>query len=221
MAIKTRAVLFSKVEAAIRALPPLRTSGDRRCPDHPWLARLPGLDRCGNPLGVALRQRRRRAGADAGAAGVAPPQAYRGSRPSCCRRSRRSAFRRARSTPTRVEARFDVADGYYLYRDKLRFAAAPGGPALGRVRVAGRASASDDEFFGEVEIYRGTLIVEVAVAEGAAGQADESCRGLAGLRRRRRLLSADTAAGAPRPAAAGAGPGPVVEAAPARKGLFN
>ena len=34
IAIKTRQVLYSKVEAAIRRIPPLRTSRSRRCPDY-------------------------------------------------------------------------------------------------------------------------------------------------------------------------------------------
>ena len=50
-----------------------------------------------------------------------------------------------------IEARFDVADGYYLYRDKLRFTAEP-------VQILPvdlpRGQRKHDEFFGDVETYR-------------------------------------------------------------------
>lgn len=122
--------------------------------------------------------------------------------------------------PKTIEARFDVADGYYLYRDKLRFSLAPGSPALGAPELPA-GTRKRDEFFGEVETYRGTLIVKVPVVDGSAGQpvvfsADSQGCADAGVcypptTQQLRLVL-------PRP---GAGPGPVVEAAPARKGLFN
>ena len=66
-----------------------------------------------------------------------------------------------------VEARYDVADGYYLYRDKLRFTIEPvaaRSPALpGGIR-------KHDEFFGDVETYRGTLVVQLPLTASAAGQ---------------------------------------------------
>lgn len=60
----------------------------------------------------------------------------------------------------RAILRYRVADGYYLYRDKIRIsmdpaAAADGKPALpvGRVK--------HDEFFGRVETYRGEVVIHV------------------------------------------------------------
>jgi thiol:disulfide interchange protein DsbD len=122
--------------------------------------------------------------------------------------------------PKTIEARFDVADGYYLYRDKLRFSVAPGGAALGATELPPGAR-KRDEFFGDVETYRGTLVVRIPVVDGSAGQAmvfyadSQGCAD-AGVcypptTQQMRLTL-------PRQ---GAGPGPVVEAAPARKGLFN
>ena len=68
--------------------------------------------------------------------------------------------------PLTIEARFDVADGYYLYRDKLRFAVAGGSPTLGPATLpAGKRKR--DEFFGEVETYRGSLVVKVPIVEAA------------------------------------------------------
>jgi len=119
-----------------------------------------------------------------------------------------------------IEARFDVADGYYLYRDKLRFAAAPGGASLGTATLpAGKRKR--DEFFGEVETYRGVVLVKVPVVDGAAGHAivviadSQGCAD-AGICYPPNTQQVTLALPAP-----GAGPGPVVEATPPPKGLFK
>jgi len=58
-----------------------------------------------------------------------------------------------------VEARFSIANGYYLYREKLKFAVDPatlaGAPALPPGKV------KDDPLFGNVETYRGQLVVRL------------------------------------------------------------
>jgi thiol:disulfide interchange protein DsbD len=69
--------------------------------------------------------------------------------------------------PTTVEARFDVADGYYLYRDKLRFTVTPVA-ALTAALPPGKSK--HDEFFGNVETYRGVVVVELALSSAAVGQ---------------------------------------------------
>jgi thiol:disulfide interchange protein DsbD len=51
-----------------------------------------------------------------------------------------------------VEARFSIASGYYLYREKLKFAVEPA--TLAGSAVAAR-QVKEDAFFGKVEIYRG------------------------------------------------------------------
>lgn len=64
-----------------------------------------------------------------------------------------------------IEARFRVADGYYLYRDKIGFSAEDG-VSLGKPALpAGKVK--EDEFFGRVETYRGDLRVRIPV-QGAA-----------------------------------------------------
>jgi len=67
-----------------------------------------------------------------------------------------------------VEARFVVADGYYLYRDRLKFTVEPepvaGSPALPPGKV------KSDKFFGDVEIYRGQLVVRLPLRHSAPGQ---------------------------------------------------
>ncbi|MCC7487639.1 MAG: protein-disulfide reductase DsbD [Burkholderiales bacterium] len=68
------------------------------------------------------------------------------------------AFRfSARLTGERaIEVRYEIAQGYYLYRDKFGFSAAPAQAKLGAPRMP-EGKRHRDEFFGEVETYRGTL----------------------------------------------------------------
>ncbi len=117
-----------------------------------------------------------------------------------------------------LEARFTIADGYYLYRDKLKFAVADdviANPLLppGKVKT--------DEFFGRVETYRGTLVVKLPLSTPITG--------------RTLVLAADSQGcadvGVCYPPtqqtvtlelpAAGRGPGKIVDANPAKKNWFN
>ena len=65
-----------------------------------------------------------------------------------------------------VEVHFAIADGYYLYRERFRFAA-EGNPAvrLGTPEFP-KGIAHKDEFFGATEIYRRQVAVRIPV-EGA------------------------------------------------------
>jgi thiol:disulfide interchange protein DsbD len=70
------------------------------------------------------------------------------------------AFRfAARLTDARsIEINYQIAPGYYLYRDKFQFTLAPTGAKPGAPRLpSGRKHR--DEFFGEVETYRGSLSI--------------------------------------------------------------
>src|SRR4051812_27541892 len=59
-----------------------------------------------------------------------------------------------------LEARFEVTDGYYLYRDKLKFALDPGMTDLVPPSLpAGKVK--EDQFFGKVETYRGDVVVRL------------------------------------------------------------
>jgi thiol:disulfide interchange protein DsbD len=67
-----------------------------------------------------------------------------------------------------IEVRYQIAPGYYLYRDKFRFALSPAGARLGEAQMpAGRKHR--DEFFGEVETYRGALAIVLPFEGGDAG----------------------------------------------------
>jgi len=64
-----------------------------------------------------------------------------------------------------VEVRFAIADGYYMYRDKFRFAAS-GNPAVRLSEPEFPPGARHkDEFFGEVETYRKQVRIRIP-AEG-------------------------------------------------------
>jgi thiol:disulfide interchange protein DsbD len=119
-----------------------------------------------------------------------------------------------------LEARFAVADGYYLYRDKFQFAVAPDPAALaGLVWPPGKPK--EDQFFGKVETYRGVVVVRLPLANVAAGQpivltADSQGCADAGVcyppTRQKITLTLP---------ASGRGPWPLVDAVPAKKLWFD
>jgi len=68
--------------------------------------------------------------------------------------------------PTAVEVRFQIADGYYMYRDKFGFAVASGGATLGYPEFP-KGQIKKDEFFGTVETYRKQVAIRIPVAGNA------------------------------------------------------
>ena len=66
-----------------------------------------------------------------------------------------------------VEARFAIANGYYLYREKLRFRVEPA-PIAGEPTLP-PGKMKDDEFFGRVETYRGQLAVRLPLQQPSPG----------------------------------------------------
>lgn len=117
-----------------------------------------------------------------------------------------------------VEARFVIAEGYYLYRDKLRFAVEPG--ALEAVALpAGKVK--EDAFFGKVETFRNQVVVTLPLAAAAPGlpvtiaAESQGCADL-GVCYPVQVQKVTVALPAP-----GAPAGKPVEAAPAKKSWFN
>jgi thiol:disulfide interchange protein DsbD len=117
-----------------------------------------------------------------------------------------------------LEARFSVVDGYYLYRDKMRFALEPGMTDVTVTLPPGKVK--EDQFFGKVETYRGDVVVRVPLSQAAARSvvlvADSQGCADAGVcypATRQKVTLA-----VPEP---GKGPGPVVEAYPRKKNWFN
>ena len=66
-----------------------------------------------------------------------------------------------------LEARFTVAAGYYLYRDKLRFSVDPG--VLAGAPALPPGERKHDEFFGDMQTYRGTVTVRLPLAQAPPG----------------------------------------------------
>jgi thiol:disulfide interchange protein DsbD len=66
-----------------------------------------------------------------------------------------------------VEARWQIADGYYLYRQKFRFSAEPAAVKLGDP-VFPTGEGKEDEFFGKVEIYHKDVRIRIPVDTGGA-----------------------------------------------------
>jgi thiol:disulfide interchange protein DsbD len=132
------------------------------------------------------------------------------------------AFRyAARAVDARtLEARFTIADGYYLYRDKLRFGVEPEAVAVGAPALP-PGKLKDDEFFGRVETYRAEVVVRIPVEGAVAGQtvtlrADSQGCADAGVCYppvSQRIVVVVPAAGAPA--------GPYIEATPAKKRWFQ
>jgi len=68
------------------------------------------------------------------------------------------AFRQSARSLDRqtVEVTFDIAPEYYLYRSKFKFSAEPATVVLGEPQMPA-GTVKQDEFFGQVETYRGRL----------------------------------------------------------------
>jgi thiol:disulfide interchange protein DsbD len=119
-----------------------------------------------------------------------------------------------------LEARFTIADGYYLYRDKLKFAL-PNGESMLGVPELPAGKMKHDEFFGNVETYRGTVVVRVPVSGVARGQTLELAADSQGCADagvcyppiRQKITLAIPALGK--------GPGLLQDATPARKNWFQ
>ena len=66
-----------------------------------------------------------------------------------------------------VEVRYAIADGYYLYRDRFRFAAEPASVTLGQPQFP-KGQVHEDEFFGKQETYRKEVRIRLPVEAAGA-----------------------------------------------------
>src|SRR2546421_7541339 len=66
-----------------------------------------------------------------------------------------------------VEIRYGIADGYYLYRARFRFAAEPASVALGQPLFP-KGQIHEDKFFGKQETYRKEVRIRLPVEAGGA-----------------------------------------------------
>ena len=68
-----------------------------------------------------------------------------------------------------IEVRYQIADGYYLYRERFAFAAEPANVKLGAAQIP-QGKMKKDDFFGEVQTHRGELTIIVPVAAAGDGK---------------------------------------------------
>ena len=118
-----------------------------------------------------------------------------------------------------LEVRFNVEDGYYLYRDKLRFAVEPATVGVGAPALP-PGKPHEDEFFGKVTTYRGLAVIPLPIASASPGQqvtlvVDSQGCADAGVCYPPQLQRVTLVLPAP-----GAGPTPATEAISPRKPLF-
>src|SRR6266853_6924829 len=66
-----------------------------------------------------------------------------------------------------VEVHYAIAAGYYLYRDRFRFAAEPATVGLGEPRFS-KGQIHEDKFFGKQEIYRKEVRIRLPLEAGGA-----------------------------------------------------
>ncbi len=70
----------------------------------------------------------------------------------------------------KVTITWDIAEGYYLYKNKIRFRSETGGIELGEPEFP-QSTIKADEFFGDVEIFRGRLDIRIPLNRtGDAGE---------------------------------------------------
>src|SRR5947208_12891863 len=68
-----------------------------------------------------------------------------------------------------VEVRYGIADGYYLYRERFRFAAEPASVALGQPQFP-KGEIHEDKFLGKQETYRKEVRIRLPVEAAGAGR---------------------------------------------------
>ena len=118
-----------------------------------------------------------------------------------------------------VEARFAIANGYYLYREKLKFSVQPVALETAPALPAGKMK--HDEFFGNVETYRGAVAVRLPLKDAQPGASvvvtaeSQGCAD-AGVCYPPQLQKVTVAL-----PARGARPGEPVYASPPKKNWFN
>src|SRR5258706_230213 len=68
---------------------------------------------------------------------------------------------------TTVEVSYAIADGYYLYRERFRFAAEPATVRFGEPQFS-KGQIHEDKFFGKQETYRKDVRIRLPLEAGGA-----------------------------------------------------
>ncbi|HSS46490.1 MAG TPA: protein-disulfide reductase DsbD [Burkholderiales bacterium] len=66
--------------------------------------------------------------------------------------------------PGNIEVRYQIAEGYYLYRERFRFEVQPAGFSLGKPQIPA-GEIHQDQFFGRVETYRRDLKIKLPLKQ--------------------------------------------------------
>jgi thiol:disulfide interchange protein DsbD len=74
-----------------------------------------------------------------------------------------------------VEANWNVADGYYLYRDKFKFAVTKGGATIGDISFP-KGKIKKDPTFGDTEVYLHKISLKIPLTRSDAGKGSVSIR---------------------------------------------
>src|SRR5688572_25332582 len=69
--------------------------------------------------------------------------------------------------PDALEVRYQIAPGYYMYRDKFRFTVAPAEAKVGEPQLP-PGQKKKDQFFGDVEIYRNEVRIVLPLEPGGS-----------------------------------------------------
>jgi thiol:disulfide interchange protein DsbD len=67
-----------------------------------------------------------------------------------------------------IEVRFEIAKGYYLYRDKFRFSAEPASVQFG-TPVLPKGKEKQDDSFGKVEVFYKEAVIRLPVERSSSG----------------------------------------------------
>jgi len=76
------------------------------------------------------------------------------------------------SEPDGVLVRWDIADGYYLYQERFRFASPTPGIEAGTPQRWPAAETKQDDYFGEVQVYRERVALRVPLRGAGGGGRD-------------------------------------------------
>jgi len=74
-----------------------------------------------------------------------------------------------------VEAKWTIAEGYYLYRDKFKFSVTKGGATIGNISFP-KGKIKKDPTFGDTEVYLHNISVNLPLARSDAGKGSVSIR---------------------------------------------
>ena len=74
-----------------------------------------------------------------------------------------------------VEAKWTIADGYYLYRDKFKFSVTKGGATIGNISFP-KGKIKKDPTFGDTEVYLHNISLKIPLTRSDSGKGSVSIR---------------------------------------------